>query len=98
MKVFRGENPYFYTEIYDQAGALVDPATSITCTVKDPAGAVKVNDLAMTKISTGKYYYYAYQITATDIVGTGWYWYPKATDGTVITYPKEPEYFEVQDI
>jgi len=44
--------------VYDDADELVDPTTSIKVSIWDSDGAVKVDDVAMTKVSTGVYEHY----------------------------------------
>ena len=54
-----GETVISSCEVKNDAGTLVDPATSMNITVTQisPAYAVKVTSTAMTKDSTGKYHY-----------------------------------------
>ena len=66
----RGETVELYAEVKDQAGAFVDPATSITITVVDSAGTSKVSVSAMTKTDTGKYSYY---YTIASDAALGWW-------------------------
>jgi len=76
-----GETVICSIEIRDTDESLSDPATSTTCTIKDPKGATVVNAGAMTNSSTGKYYR-DYTIAS----GAGEYRvYYTATDGTRIT-------------
>ena len=56
--------------VYDSAGALVDPTTSIKLTLVDSAAAVKVDALAMTKSTTGIYDYYYTTLVA---CAEGWW-------------------------
>ena len=56
-------------EIRDKdTGALSTPATSVTVTVTDSTGTVKVNNQAMTEASKG-IYYYNLQLAAADESG-----------------------------
>ena len=54
--------------------ALVDPATSITCTVVDPKNTIVVSAAAATQDSTGKYYY-IYTPGSTANLGVYKYWF-----------------------
>ncbi len=53
--------------VYDDDEALVD-ATSVSITIKDPDGTLVVDDVAMTKNSTGMYEYF-YTPATTAILG-----------------------------
>lgn len=55
--------------VYNSAGALTDPDTSIKLTLTDPAGTAKVSSQDMTKDSTGVYDYY-YNTTTTSVKGS----------------------------
>ena len=62
-------------------GALTDPTTSIEIIITDPVGKVVQALAAMSKYSTGKYYYTGYTIAADAL--TGVYDYEiRAADGT----------------
>jgi hypothetical protein len=62
-------------------GALTDPATSVEIIITDPVGKVVQVLAAMSKDSTGKYYYTGYTIAADAL--TGVYDYEiRAVDGT----------------
>ena len=61
-------------------GALKDPANGATITVVDPLGTKKVTAQAMTKVSTGIYYYNLTLATA-DESGT-WEFEVTSTDGS----------------
>ena len=53
----RGTTIRLKATIKDADGALMDPGTSIQVSVTDPAGATALAGTAMTKSSTGVYYY-----------------------------------------
>ena len=75
----KGETCPLEIEIRDKdTGALSTPATSVTVTVTDSTGTVKVNNQAMTEKSTG-IYYYNLQLATDDESGT-WTARFKATD------------------
>lgn len=59
--------PYQFYKGEVRTPILVDP-DYVTLTLKDPAGTVKVNDEAMTKVSTG-YWQYIYQTVLNDVHG-----------------------------
>jgi len=91
MKVYQqGETAMVYF-VVTKSGALYDPSTSVTCSIWLPSGTLDVNASAMTKESTGKYYY-DYQ-TASKALGV-YRARCTATDGTPITI--EEGFFEVQ--
>ena len=80
----KGETCPLEIEIRDKdTGALADPATSVKVTVTDSIGTVKVNDLAMTKKSTG-IFYYNLQLATADESGE-WAARFKVTDGTKVS-------------
>jgi len=81
-----GETVICDCEVKDDAGAYKDPATSMTITITDKNGAVKVNAVNMGKDSTGKYHYDCQ--TAGYIDGEYEVKYI-ATDGTRITIETE---------
>ena len=81
-----GETVICSVEVKNDAGTLVDPATSMTITITDKLGAVKANAVAMTKDAVGKYHYDAQ--TAGWIAGKCDVVYT-ATDGTRITIQRE---------
>jgi len=70
-------------EVKDDGGVYVDPTSSPTVKVTDPAGAMVVNDLAMTKDAVGKYHY-DYMSGDTAVVGV-YRWRCKAVDGARTT-------------
>jgi len=82
-KYFRGDTPNIRAFIYDETGALVDPTTSITCSILDPNNVVKQDFTSMTKVSTGKYRYTGYTIGSTADTGK-WSALVRSTDGTVV--------------
>ena len=69
-------------EVTNDAGTLVDPATSMKITITDKFGNVKVNAVDMTKDSTGKYHYDCQTAGYVDGKYIAKY---VATDGTRIT-------------
>ena len=76
----KGETCPLEIEIRDKdTGALSTPATSVTVTITDSTGTVKVNNQAMVVKSTG-IYYYNLQLATDDESGT-WTARFKATDG-----------------
>ena len=80
----KGETCPLEIEIRDKdTGALSTPATSVTVTVTDSTGAVKVSNHAMTKKSTG-IYYYNLQLVANNESGT-WTARFKATDSAKVS-------------
>ena len=81
-----GETVICSCEVKDDAGALKDPATSMTITITDKSNAVKVDGVAMTKDAVGKYHYDCQ--TAGYIDGKYGVKYI-ATDGTRITIETE---------
>ena len=86
-----GETVICYATIRDANGVLVDPTTSVKITIKNPAGTVLTNDVAMTKDSQGLYHY-DFQVTTG--YANGWYTTRvTAVDGTRIT--KQDDGFEV---
>uniref|UniRef100_A0A6M3ITN5 Uncharacterized protein n=1 Tax=viral metagenome TaxID=1070528 RepID=A0A6M3ITN5_9ZZZZ len=56
-KFIRTETVVATINIKNAAGTLVDPGTSILVTITDSAGTDVVDGAAMTKTSTGIYYY-----------------------------------------
>ena len=72
-----GECMRFKSKFYDSAGALTDP-TAVTCTATTE-GVTKVDNAAMTKLSTGIYYY---EVTL-DVAGM-WDLWAKGTSGNLI--------------
>ena len=81
-----GETVICSVEVKDDDGAYKDPATSMKITITDKNKAVKVDGVAMTPDSTGKYHYDCQ--TAGYIDGKYVVEYT-ATDGTRITIQKE---------
>ena len=81
-----GETIICSCEVKDSAGVLKDPATSMTITLTDKFNVVKVNAVAMTKDSVGKYHYDAQTVGWIDGQYKVEY---KATDGTRITIETE---------
>ena len=67
-------------------GAVADPATSITCTIKDPTGTKVVDDAAMTNDATG---YYHYDYNSASAKKGNYEVYYTLTDGTRVTIPKD---------
>jgi len=82
-KYFRGDTPNIRAFIYDEAGALVDPTTSITCSILDPNNVVKQDFTSMVKVDTGKYRYTGYTIDSTADAGT-WTALVRTRDGPVV--------------
>ncbi len=65
----QAETVYVWATIrLHSTGALATPATTITCTVYDPAKTATASAQTMTALSTG-IYYYAYTLGATPIEG-----------------------------
>lgn len=81
-----GETVIASIEVRNDAGTLVDPATSMKITIMDKNKAAVVNNVDMTKDSTGKYHYDCQ--TAGYIDGKYDVSY-KATDGTRITIERQ---------
>jgi len=80
----KGETCPLEIEIRDKdTGALSTPASSVTITVTDSTGTVKVNNQVMTVKSTG-IYYYNLQLATGDESGT-WTARFKATDDTKVS-------------
>ena len=80
----KGETCPLEIEIRDKdTGALSTPASSVTITVTDSTGTVKVNNQVMTVKSTG-IYYYNLQLVAGDESGI-WTARFKATDGARVS-------------
>ena len=52
-----GETVICSIEVKDDAGAYKDPATSMTITITDKNGVIKINAVNMNPDSTGKYHY-----------------------------------------
>lgn len=46
---------------------LYDPATSVTMTLRNPSGTIILNNVAMTKLSTGIYYYRYQTLTSSPL-------------------------------
>jgi hypothetical protein len=63
----RGTAIYIFTLLKNTDETLVDP-DSISCTVYDPNGVAKVENQAMTKKETGKYFH-IWQSNETDAAG-----------------------------
>ena len=84
MAVFqRGETVVLSLEVKDSAGSYVDPASTPTIKVKDPAGTVVVNEGQMLKDAVGKYHY---DYTSADTAALGPYNVRyKAVDGPRVT-------------
>jgi len=71
MAVFqRGETVVLSLEVKNSAGSYVDPASTPTVKVKDPAGTVVVNEAQMVKDAVGKYHY---DYTSADTAAPGSY-------------------------
>ena len=80
----KGETCPLEIEIRDKdTGALSTPATSVTVTITDSTGTVKVNNQAMAVKSTG-IYYYNLQL-ATDDESGKWTARFKATDSAKVS-------------
>ena len=91
MEFHRGETVICSASITDDNGNSKDPSTSMKITITDFQNGFEVNDLAMTKDSTGEYYYdYTLDTDALKGYYTALY---KATDGKRITIEKDT--FEV---
>ena len=81
-KWYRGSTPYLRCDVYDDDGALVDPA-AVTLSLYDSFGKVRVDDSAMTGTgTTGEFYYVSYTLPA-DAPSGVWPWIPKSTDGAI---------------
>jgi len=90
----RSETVRLRAEVRDpEDNALFDPVTSMKITIKDSAGALKADDLDMTKESQGVYRYY-YDLLEADALGI-WQVAYHATDGSVITIQRD--IFRVSD-
>jgi len=96
---FRGSTPYLYCEVWSKAGALVDPATSITCTIEDPNGTLVAASATETMGkeggATGKFFYAGYTVDSTALSGP-YKWRPTVTDSSIVTVSFE-DTFEVMD-
>jgi len=94
-KWYRGSTPYLRCDVYDDDGALVDPA-AVTLSLYNPHKKVMVDDSAMTGTgTTGEFYYNSYTIPAGGASGI-WTWIPKSTDGAVVIRNTE-FHFEVPE-
>ena len=84
MAVFqRGETVVLNLEVKNSAGSYVDPASTPTVKVKDPAGTVVVNEAQLVKDTVGKYHY---DYTSADTAAVGPYNVRyKAVDGSRTT-------------
>jgi len=84
MAVFqRGETVVLSLEVKNSAGSYVDPASTPTVKVKDPAGTVVVNEAQLVKDAVGKYHY---DYTSADTAAVGPYNVRyKAVDGSRTT-------------
>jgi len=78
-------------EVYDSSNDLVTPDT-ITITITNPSGTVKVNGATPTASSTGKYYY-NYDVPASPTEGR-WVIEWQVTDDSATTIVRD--YFEVE--
>lgn len=81
-----GETVICSVEVKNDAGTLVDPATSMKITITDKNKAVVVNAVTMTKDSTGKYHY---DCQTTGYIDGKYEVSYKATDGTRITIERQ---------
>lgn len=84
----RGESVEVYAEVRNQAGALVNPTTSIKVTITDAAGDKILlddpnYDEAMSTTGQGLFYYH-YTLLVTAALGW-WTALVVVTDGTVVT-------------
>ena len=75
-------------EVKNDAGTLIDPATSMTIAINQtsPIGKVIITATAMTKDSVGKYHY---DFQTTTVSGGSYEAIYTATDGTRITIEKD---------
>ena len=87
-----GETAVCSISIYNSAGALVDPATSVTISIWDEAGTKLVDAAAMTNDGVGLDHY-NYTTPATGVKGQYKVIYT-ATDGALIT--KCVDYFQLE--
>lgn len=93
MKTFqRPETVICSITVKTAAGVLTDPDTSMTITITDTNGTVKVNASAMTKDSTGTYHY-DYTPASDATLGRYTIKYT-ATDGTRVTNQLDDFYLE----
>lgn len=79
----RGETVVVEAEVKNQAGAYVDPATTMLVTITKPDGVAGLTDQAMTKDAVGQYHH-DYKPSDSDPLG----WYRVhfvATDTTRVT-------------
>lgn len=90
----RAGSPIFIrTKTYDyrsEPPVLYNPATSVKVTLTDPLGAVQLNDVAMSNVSTGVYKYDSYQTTTGSAKGI-WVASIKMTDGAFITITEDAD-------
>jgi uncharacterized protein YfaS (alpha-2-macroglobulin family) len=66
-----GTEVYIQVQLNDLSSTtrpLYDPVTSVTMTLTNPSGTVVLNNVAMTKLSTG-IYFYRYQTSTSDPLG-----------------------------
>ena len=76
----QGESIGIWAYIRDWDKVYTNPDNGVKLTLTDPLGVVKVNNLAMTAISTGKFMYH-YNIPSDAAIG--WWTYScKSQDGT----------------
>jgi len=75
-----GETVVIWAHIKDWEGVATTPDNGVKVTLTDPAGTVKVNNLAMDESSAGELVYY-YNSQSDDIKGW-WRYYCKSQDGT----------------
>jgi hypothetical protein len=77
------DSPVIWAYVYDQDGSLADPTNSITIDIYDPDGNHDVDGIAMTKSSTGIYYYYHHKGASEDPMDKGkWRGVVTTVDGT----------------
>ena len=93
----RGTTVRIKATIRDIDDTLTDPVT-ITVTITDPDGTVRVNDVAMTNTggSTGLYHY-DWQTSSTEVIGIPMTKVTATTlvSGTTYTVIREEELFEI---
>jgi uncharacterized protein YfaS (alpha-2-macroglobulin family) len=78
----KGETVTVNYTVRDTSGVLADPSNGCTCKITNPKGSVQVNDLAMTKDSTGVYVF-RYTPTSSNVTGL-WWVKATATHGSII--------------
>jgi hypothetical protein len=92
-----GATPYLHINIVDEDGAAVAP-TSVTVSIYDQNGTVMVEDAAMSSTATtGEYYYASWTVLSTHITGV-YSWFPKSTDGTIVTRNKKFQFIVAREV